>query len=200
MKDVQVRGPLMLDTRRLARRPGAMVELTRRVPAPADLGTDIIAVAEGENIDLDVRLESVLEGILVSGTARTRAMGGCTRCLDDVDVDVDVPFQELFAYTDRAAHHHHDARAAHHHDAGTHDDADEYVLTDGLLDLEPLLRDAMIPTLPFQPVCRPDCPGLCAECGAHLADDPTHAHERIDPRWAALATHRPAHHPLQKRN
>ena len=56
-----------------------------------------------------------------------------------------------------------------------------------LLDLEPLLRDAVVLSLPFQPLCRDDCPGLCIECGARLADDPGHQHEEpIDPRWAAL--------------
>ena len=59
---------------------------------------------------------------------------------------------------------------------------------DDLLDLEPLLRDAVVLALPFQPLCEDDCPGLCAECGARLADDPDHAHEAaIDPRWAGLA-------------
>ena len=54
------------------------------------------------------------------------------------------------------------------------------------LDLEPVLRDAVVPALPFQPVCRPDCPGLCPQCGARLADEPDHGHEDVDPRWAAL--------------
>ena len=39
--------------------------------------------------------------------------------------------------------------------------------------------------LPFQPLCEDDCPGLCTECGARLADDPDHPHDApIDPRWA----------------
>ena len=61
-------------------------------------------------------------------------------------------------------------------------------LQDDLVDLEPLLRDAVVLALPFQPLCQDDCPGLCVECGARLADDPDHAHdEPVDPRWAALA-------------
>ena len=68
------------------------------------------------------------------------------------------------------------------------DDEDDDVreLEGDLLDLEPVLRDAVVPTLPFQPVCRADCPGLCSECGAHLAEDPDHHHEVLDPRWSAL--------------
>jgi uncharacterized protein len=45
----------------------------------------------------------------------------------------------------------------------------------------------VVPALPFKPVCRDDCPGLCSECGARLADDPDHHHEVLDPRWAALS-------------
>ena len=58
---------------------------------------------------------------------------------------------------------------------------------DDLVDLEPALRDTVVPALPFQPLCRPDCPGLCSECGARLADDPDHSHETLDPRWNALS-------------
>ena len=54
------------------------------------------------------------------------------------------------------------------------------------LDLEPVLRDLIVTALPLAPVCRDDCPGLCSECGARLADDPTHKHDIIDARWAAL--------------
>ena len=44
----------------------------------------------------------------------------------------------------------------------------------------------MVLALPFKPVCREDCPGLCPECGILLADDPGHGHASTDPRWAAL--------------
>ncbi len=56
-----------------------------------------------------------------------------------------------------------------------------------LIDLETALRDVVVPALPFQPLCRDDCPGLCSECGAPLADDPDHSHETLDPRWSALS-------------
>ena len=74
-------------------------------------------------------------------------------------------------------------------ESDTADDEDDDVsrLEGDLLDLEPLLRDAVVLALPFQPLCRDDCPGLCTECGARLADDPDHQHdEPVDPRWAAL--------------
>ncbi len=55
-----------------------------------------------------------------------------------------------------------------------------------MFDLEPVLRDAVVLSLPMQPVCREDCAGLCAECGANLNDDPDHHHDAVDIRWAAL--------------
>jgi len=178
MSRLDPRLPLVLDTRELGRRPGSMHTMTRTVEAPEDLGSEVIAVPAGQPLDLDVRLESVVEGVLVTGSARGTAAGACVRCLDPLTRDVSAHFQELFAYADRAEH---------HHEVATEDDEDEVRVLEGdLLDLEPVLRDAVVPALPFQPVCRDDCPGLCSECGTHLADDPTHHHEMIDPRWAAL--------------
>jgi uncharacterized protein len=169
---------MVLDTKLVGRRPGTMSELTREVGAPSDFGTDVMRVEEGQPLTLDLRLESVVEGVLVTGSVRGTATGACVRCLDPVSQELDVTFQELFAYADRAQHHHEVASAD--------DEDDELVLVGDLLDLEPVLRDAVVPALPFQPVCREDCPGLCSECGAHLADDPDHHHETLDPRWAAL--------------
>ena len=178
MNRLNARSPLVFDTKSLGRRPGSMAEVQRTVEAPAHLGTDVIAVQEGQPIRLDLRLESVMEGVLVTGSASATATGACVRCLDPVDIFVDVRFQELFAYAERAAH---------HREVGdTEDEAEEHQLVDDLFDLEPVLRDAVVPSLPFQPVCREDCPGLCSECGMHLAEDPDHHHEVIDPRWSAL--------------
>ncbi|GAA5151885.1 DUF177 domain-containing protein [Nocardioides marinquilinus] len=169
----------MLDTRELGRRPGSQREVTRTVPAPAELGIEILAVPEGSPVDLDLRLEAVMEGVLVTGTARAALEGECARCLEPISDEIEVTLQELYVYDDR-----HD-----HHERNAGGDADDEVSTleDDLLDLEPLLRDAVVLALPFQPLCRDDCPGLCTECGARLADDPDHTHDApIDPRWAKL--------------
>jgi uncharacterized protein len=178
MDHLNPRSPLVFDTTSLGRRPGSMEQVQRTVEAPADLGTDVIAVPPGAPVELELRLESVVEGVLVTGSARATATGACVRCLEPVDHEVDVRFQELFAYADRAAH---------HREVGADDDeTEEHVLEGDLFDLEPVLVDTVVPALPFQPVCREDCPGLCSECGARLADDPEHHHEVLDPRWAAL--------------
>jgi uncharacterized protein len=168
------RAPLVLDTRELGRRPGSQREVSRTVPAPADLGIEVLGVPEGTPVELDLRLEAVMEGVLVTGTATAALAGECARCLEPISDEIEVRFQELFVYEDQGV--------------DPDEELEVSMLQDDLVDLEPLLRDAVVLALPFQPLCRDDCPGLCTECGARLADDPDHAHdEPVDPRWAALS-------------
>jgi len=154
-----------------------MRTVRRTVPAPEGLGTEVVGVPAGSDLELDLRLEAVMEGVLVSGKVRGTAVGECVRCLDAVTVDVDADLLDLFAYPGR--------EAGHTGDTGETDD-DVRELDGDYIVLEDAVRDAVVPALPFQPVCRDDCPGLCSECGARLADDPGHVHEAPDPRWAAL--------------
>jgi uncharacterized protein len=161
-------GPLVVDTHELGRRPGNERTVTLSIDAPADLGSAVFGVPEGSDIAIELRLEAVMDGVLATGTASAQATGECVRCLDDLDENLVVDFQELYLYDE----------------AGE----DELSLEGDLLDLEPVLRDAVVLALPFKPVCDPECPGLCPDCGARLADDPDHTHgEAIDPRWAKLS-------------
>ena len=147
----------------------------RSVPAPTWLGLDIIGVPEGAPLAFELRLESVTEGVLVTGSASGPLTGECGRCLDPVSDELVVDFCELFAYRDSAT------------DRTT--EQDEVHRLDGdYLDVEPVVRDAVVLGLPFTPLCRPDCAGLCPTCGQRLDDlPPDHAHDVLDPRWAALA-------------
>jgi uncharacterized protein len=175
------RAPLVLDTRELGRRPGSQRRVTRTVSAPAGLGIEVLRVAEGSPVEIDLRLEAVMEGVLVTGSAQAGLDGECVRCLEPIADEIEVEFQELFVYHDQGSH-----RGGKAAEADPEDDETSRLEGD-LLDLEPLLRDAVVLALPFQPLCEDDCPGLCTECGARLADDPGHAHEAaIDPRWAGL--------------
>ena len=163
----------MLDTRELGRRPGSQRKKSFSAEAPAELGIEILGVPEGSKVDIDLRLEAVMEGVLVTGTAQVELVGECARCLEPITDEIVVDLQELYVYEDHAL---------------PGEDDEVSALQDDLVDLEPLLRDAVVLALPFQPLCQDDCPGLCTECGARLADDPDHTHdEAIDPRWAALA-------------
>jgi uncharacterized protein len=165
---------LTVDVKDLGRSPGMMRTLTEHVPAPSDLGVALIGVREGSPVDLDLRLESVHEGILVSGTAHVEVNGECGRCLDPIEYGLDVDVQELFSFEGVVP-------------SEGEDDEEQRRVEHDSIDLEPVLRDAVVTMLPFQPVCREDCPGLCPECGIRLADEPGHHHEVLDPRWSALA-------------
>ena len=171
----------MFDTHELGRRPGALQRISRTVDAPKDLGiADVIGVPEGAPVELDLRLESVMEGVLVTGTARASAEGECVRCLEPLRHDVAADFQELFTYPDA------DDRGRTAEPVDGEEDEDRLFLEDGLFDLEPVLRDAVVLALPMQPVCRETCEGLCPECGVRLDENPDHHHDAVDIRWAAL--------------
>ena len=154
--------------RDIMNRPGEMRERSRTIVLPEKFGEALAEVPAGAEMDIDVRLESVHEGILVSVEADTTMHAECGRCLKDFTTPFQVEFQELFAYTPT--------------------EADEYGVHGDHVDLEPPLRDAVVLALPFQPVCRPDCPGLDPESGelreAEAAALPI---VDLDPRWAALA-------------
>jgi len=159
--------PYAVNVYDLIRRPGTMREQRIKIPVTEKLGEGLLSVPEGETIDLDLRLESMHEGILATADAQTTAVGVCGRCLIDIEQPVQVDFQELFAYPS--------------------DEAFDYEVHDDHVDLEPLIRDAVVLALPFQPVCRPDCPGLDPETGERLADVPDREPAQIiDPRWSAL--------------
>lgn len=180
MTDPDPRSPLVLDVRRLPRAPGSMSTVVREVPAPAGLGVAMARVPEGSPIALDLRLESVLEGILVSGSADLTVVAECARCLEPVDWREEFDLTELFRYPAT------DARGAFVEEPDESDDPLPEV-QDDLVDLESVLRDAVVLDLPLAPLCQEDCPGLCPQCGVRLVDQPDHRHESTDPRWAALA-------------
>ncbi|MFF1839235.1 YceD family protein [Streptomyces sp. NPDC058231] len=178
------RNPLVFDTHELGRRPGALLRLTRSVDAPKDLGIDgVIGVPEDAPVELDLRLESVMEGVLVTGTARASVEGECVRCLEPLRQEVAADFQEMFSYPD--ADDRGRSKPADPAD-DAEDDEDRLFIEDGLFDLEPVLRDAVVLALPMQPVCRESCAGLCSECGIRLDENPGHHHDAVDIRWAAL--------------
>lgn len=164
------RSPLVFDVQELQRRAGTMREVTRTVPAPDDLGIEVIGVPAGSDIDLDLRLEAVVEGVLVTGTADVELHGECVRCLAEIDESASFDLQELYFYPG--------------HEVGE----DESSVVDEAIDLEECLRDAVVLELPFTPLCMDDCLGLCPDCGFNRNDDPEHTHgEKIDPRWEKLA-------------
>jgi uncharacterized protein len=172
--------PLVLDTRDLPRQPGSTRALTRVVPAPQDLGGELIAVPQGADLELELSMTSVSEGVYISGIVRGPVKGECGRCLRDIDDSYAFEIQELFLFEE--------SEMVEKADDDEDEDTDETGRMQGdLIDLEPAVRDAVVLALPVNPLCRQDCPGLCPDCGVHLDELPAdHSHELDDPRWAAL--------------
>jgi uncharacterized protein len=159
--------PFTINVRDLVNRPGEQREHVLAFPAPEQYGEAVAIVPKGTPLTADVRLESVHEGILISGKIRTRAAAECVRCLKPLDLPVKVEFQELFAYSLA--------------------DGFDYEVQDDHVDLEDIVRDAVVLSLPFQPVCADGCSEIELGDGVTLvlADDDSPS--AIDPRWAALA-------------
>lgn len=171
--------PLTVSVRDLARRAGSVREMSFTAPAPEAMGTEVLGVVEGSELELELALTAVSDGVLVTGPVRAHLRGECSRCLDPIDEVNEVELTELFYHPDVRA------RLV---EEGDEDAADYPVVAGDDLDLEPVVRDAVVLGLPFTPLCKPDCQGLCDVCGIRLEDaGPGHGHEVLDPRWAALA-------------
>jgi uncharacterized protein len=158
-----------IDVRDLVGHPGQSREV--RLDEPVEgLTTVLAAVPEGTPVEADLLLESVVEGILVSGPLRGSMSLSCARCLKTFERPFDVTVHEMFI-------------------PGRADEGDEYPLADdgGAIDIEPMVRDAVVLSMPFSPLCRPDCPGLCERCGGDRnLQECTCGPAPADPRWEAL--------------
>jgi uncharacterized protein len=156
-----------ISIRDIKQRPGQMRELSVPIELTERIGTAVVGLSAGSKFTLELRLESVHEGILASGELAATAETECSRCLEPMNLEIPVDFQELFAYSGQS---------------------DDDLLVEGdHIDIEQTVIDSVVPSLPFQPVCKPNCLGLCAVCGEKLENDPNHGHESaIDPRWSAL--------------
>ena len=155
----------------LTRRPGQMNELELDIELAIPMGQGAATVPAGEIVELNLRLESVHDGILATGEVDSTALADCSRCLEPLKLAVEVDFQELFAYS--------------------LEQEDDFLVQDEKIDLEQAITDAVVLSLPFKPVCSEDCLGLCSECGVKLAEDPEHVHQaQNDSRWSELESFR----------
>src|ERR1700722_19473381 len=180
------RGALVFDTRTLGRQAGSARTQQLTVPAPDDLRLELARVPVGADMHLDVRFEAVTEGVLVTGSVTAPLAGDCARCLKPLATSVTASFRELYLYQ----HDKHDKHARwERRDENDEQDDEELYLDGDLLDLEPVLRDAVVLALPMSPLCRQDSPGLGVECGVPLGTaGPAHRHDvPRDPRWSALS-------------
>lgn len=110
------------------------------------------------------------KGIYLQGKLNTTIKTECTRCLDKVRLPVTVELDDLFYYPPSAA-----------------PEGEFFMGEDGFIDLSPLLRELSLLEVPMQVLCRPDCQGICSECGQNLNEGLCACdREKIDPRLAAL--------------
>src|SRR5699024_3940369 len=163
---------LRFDAVDLIGRTGSHRRVERTVPAPPrEAGGIAMQVPEGQDIAVEAELESVVEGIYVHGTVTAHLEGECSRCLDPVEQDVTARVDELFMYPEKVK---------------AEDRDDSVLFEDDAVNVGPLVRDSLAMEADERPLCREDCPGLCAQCGFRMEDDPDHHHDVIDPRFAAL--------------
>ena len=133
---------------------------------------DVPAVKVADDVDLTflrgaLRLSRAKEGVLVQGVLTLGVEDECIRCLEPVQREIVLGLEELFAYPPSAV-------------------AEFSIGEDAMLDLAPLLRDEVLIADTQGVLCRPDCKGLCAVCGANLNEGPHTCEDAIDPRMAKL--------------
>jgi len=175
------------NTHELPRRAGEMKEYQLDLEILEPVGVALVAVPAGDVIEVDMRLESVTEGILLSAEIYAIAKGECIRCLDPVEIEVERRIQELYRYeptVEKGGKRNKKSVKVEEDDLGS----DEELWLDGnVLNLEIPIRDAIVLDLPVNPLCSQTCQGLCPDCGEKWENLPDeHAHEAIDARWAGL--------------
>ena len=178
------------NTYELPRRAGEMKEYELDLVLQEPVGIPLISVPTAATIEVDMRLESVTEGVLVSAQIFATAIGECTRCLDPIELDIDRSIQELYRYapTNEKGGRRNKGGKKIDSDIDDLDNDDELEMEGDYIDLETPIRDAIVLELPINPLCRQDCPGLCPDCGGKWAElEADHLHEVIDVRWKGLA-------------
>jgi uncharacterized protein len=140
-----------------------------------ELSTELVTIPQDAPLGGSLLLGSVVEGILVSGAITGTWSVRCARCLTERTQPFSVEVSELFSRSDPD-------------DPETDaDDDDGYALVEGSIDLDQLVRDAIGVEMPFAPLCRPDCLGLCPVCGGDRNRGECPGHDTTDPRFAVLA-------------
>ncbi len=165
-----------VDVRDLLGHPGA--SRTVHVSEPVSgLATEVASVPEDRPVAAELLFESVVEGLLVTGPLEGTMVLLCARCLKPLESAFHIDVQELFA-------------------PGVVPEDDEYPVVEGFVDLEPMIRDAVLLSMPFAPLCRPDCLGLCERCGGDRNLGECRCPPEVDSRWAALVELRLPEGPL----
>ncbi|MBM7825220.1 uncharacterized protein JOD55_001047 [Arcanobacterium pluranimalium] len=176
---MDLRSPFVVSILDLPRQEGSIRHYDYVFETPQDFGIELMEVIPGSELRADLSFQSVQEGVLVQGSVDAQLQGRCSRCLIDLHDNVHESVAELVFYPESA-------KAL--EEEGDEEANDLPLIEDDHIDLEPILRDALVLSMPFTPLCEPDCDGLCQECGERWSDLPDdHAHEFLDPRFDGLA-------------
>ncbi|NEG69765.1 YceD family protein [Bifidobacterium choloepi] len=171
-------------------RPGQTKEIDQEFPAPEGIGDTIVGVKPGAPVHVAGQFDSIVDGLIFTGTLTAPVDAVCARCDVDLSRDFAEQVTAFFPYENKGE----DLAAGKDDEeteiiAGEEESGDLYPLLDNgsFADIEPLIRDTFVTALPLQMLCRPDCKGLCPQCGADLNEEPAHVHDVVDPRFDALA-------------
>lgn len=181
MNNEQV-NPLLLSLAELKRTPGSMLEIETEIPAPSDLSVAMARVIEGSPMEIRLRLESVMEGVLVTAELEYPVTAECARCLDPIEWVDSCRLMELYRYSPEKGDNH-QSRAL---EEDTDEDESNLHVENDSINLEGVFRDSIVLDLPLRPLCTEECAGLCAVCGEKV-ENGEHDHVTVDPRWSALS-------------
>lgn len=156
----------VLPVHELMHQTGQYRDYSRELVLSERLGEGVMTVPEGSSLDFDARVESVHEGLWVTGTVHAEAEGQCSRCLTPLTESMEITFEEMFPYQ-------------------ASDDFD-YAVEEDLIDLEPVIRDHLVLELPFAPVCADGCEKPELPEGITLTLEGDEEITQNDPRWSTL--------------
>ena len=159
--------PLLVNAAELLRRPGTDRKIELAVPL-IDLDVvDATRFPDDAEVAVQLRLDSLSDGIVVDGVLRTPWIGVCRRCLVDTSGVAESDVRELYQKVVTAI--------------------DAFEIVGEQLDLRPLVRELVLLDAPSTPLCRPDCAGLCPTCGVDRNKETCSCEPPpVDPRWSAL--------------
>lgn len=169
----------------VAARAGRSKHVDQDFPAPSGIGDQVVGIREGDPVQVTGSFESMVDGLIFTAHISAPLRAECTRCLKPIERGIGVDPVVFFPYETPEPE---QTTGKAEIIAGEEEGGDTYPLAEGgaFADLEALLRDNLAEALPLQPLCRPDCRGLCPQCGIDLNEHPDHHHVVLDDRWDAL--------------
>ena len=160
---------LQIDVSKLATKPGSTKRVSSSGPVEG-FRSGMGWVEDEDPVYVHLLLRSLNDGIEVTGEVWGRLHLTCSRCLQEFEQDFRLRVDERFYLEPNVA-----------------EEEEGYEVRDQTIDLEPMLRDVVVLSIPMKPVHAEDCKGLCPVCGADLNQtDCRHSERPVDARWAPL--------------